>query len=651
MKIKFLFLLMLAILFLDRTQAQNNITASVVESWTVKELPDADYNLNSVFVYLLNGQTLQQSFSGNYLNRAQRKELNLKKGDYPQYMYLAVDLENPLKEDESLTIPLMVHDAKNPQAQSRVLEYGGRFLENIPDDILKNGDIVAKIKFEAFKGNTNTEFWKKTAEISLDLGKTATNLLAAPVSGTFAALTKQIIPQVDQGLRSMEKIEDPRKLSSEFYIRLLRKELSALYQEKVVSATLYQIHWDIDKPRKRNFFYKTDSVPNVDFLKSKVTDSKFPYILVVNTKAEYNTDHSELAYTPKYIERKSKDFRKIKNIEKRETEKAFLEMLKTAMTIKKQADIFKGSINTKYPDWLAFSRIVDLYYDLRLLKEQEIIKLRSLDGLSQRKYFDLYTNVQSDVELWFDSELLTRGKEVVDFLMAYRNTNYGVQAITKDARVIYRDLELLDFYRDRVKQTQIQGKLPKEIESLASYSLSNSKLNEIEGVLYAKEFKVPRNINAESQKSWLLDKASRVYPLCKLCSDKVGEEITRIENKSHEENQQTYRRISAQYYEDLECFEGIYQALENFAQSNQDSLTVSPFMFSAVKKDREEFLRYSNNLTQLIGKDYLRIPRTELKALLSEYHVNQQKIADVVNRLRTVIIKDGVRIECLEIRP
>ena len=74
-------------------------------------------------------------------------------------------------------------------------------------------------------------------------------------------------------------------------------------------------------------------------------------------------------------------------------------------------------------------------------------------------------------------------------------------------------------------------------------------------------------------------------------------------------------------------------------------------MFSAVKKDREEFLRYSNNLTQLIGKDYIRIPRMELKALLSEYYVNQQKIADVVNRLRTVIIKDGVRVECLEIRP
>lgn len=631
--------------------AQHNITASVVEEWKTEAWPDADYNLNSVYLYLLNGNALEKAFSGDYLQRNERKELELKKGDYPQYMYLAVSIDNPLKEAEALTIPLMVHDARNPQEQSRVMEYGGRFLENIPDDILKNGDIVARIKFEAFKGNTNTEFWKKTAQISLDLGKTATSLLSAPLSGTFTVLTSQIIPQVDKGLKSMEQIEDPKKLTSEFYIRLLSKELSALYQEKVVSASLYQIHWDIESPRNRNFFYKMQEAPNVDYIRQKVTDSKFPFILVVNTKAEYNTDHSELAYTPNYIERKSKDFRKIKNAEKRAVEKEFLEALKIAMTIKKQVDVFKASMHTKYPDWLAFSRAVDLYYDLRNLQQQEGVKLRQMDQFSQDKYFGLYLNVLSDVDLWFDSELLNRGREVANFLITYQNTDYAQLAGAKTARQVYQDLELLDFYRDRVQQIEIQGKLPKEVESLASYSLSNQKLFEIEELLYNMEFQIPEALGLEEQKAWLLDQATRVYPLCRLCAQNAGQEIARLENKSHAENQMAYRSISTQYYDNLECYENIYQTLENFVRENTDSLTVSPFLFTAVQKDREEFMKYSRMLTQIIGQDYTRLPRQELKDLLSKYYLVQQKMTDVVARLRSVVLTDPLQISCMEIRP
>lgn len=631
--------------------SQHNITASVVESWNTEQFPDADFDLNSVYVYLLHGDALEETFSGDRLSRNARKELMLKKGDYPQYMYLAISIDDPLKENDQLTVPLMVHDARDPQNQSRVLEYGGRFLENIPDDILRNGDIVAKIKFEAFKGNTNAEFWKKTAQISLDLGKTATNLLSSPLTGSFMTLTNQIIPQVDKGLKSMEKIEDPKKLSSEFYIKLLSQELSALYQEKVVSANLYQIHWDIETPRKRNFFYNLDSISTVDGLKKRVSDSRFPFILVVNTKAEYNTDHSELSYSQKYIERKSRDFRKIKNIEKRAVEQSFLEALKITAEIKKQLDVFKSSTKTKYPDWHAFSRAIDLYYDMRILKESELIKLRDLDDFSQRKYFQLYSTVQTDAELWFDSELLGRGKEVADFLVRNRDKSYHQISVNRSATSVYQDLELLDFYRDRVKQTEIQGKLPKEIESLPSYSLSNNLLREIEIVLYEKDFMVPANLDLESQKSWLSDRFTRMYPLCRLCGEQVGKEITRLENKSHEENQQTYRILSSQYYEELECYENIYQSLQTFVQVNNDSLTVSPFMFSAVQKDRDEFMKLSNSLTKLIGKDYTNLPREELKEVLSQYYLVQQKMGDVIQRLRKVVLTDNLQISCMELRP
>ena len=51
-------------LFWGHLNAQNNITASVVEDWTTEKLPDSDYNLNSVYLYLLNGNSLEKAFSG-----------------------------------------------------------------------------------------------------------------------------------------------------------------------------------------------------------------------------------------------------------------------------------------------------------------------------------------------------------------------------------------------------------------------------------------------------------------------------------------------------------------------------------------------------------------------------------------------------------
>jgi hypothetical protein len=74
-------------------------------------------------------------------------------------------------------------------------------------------------------------------------------------------------------------------------------------------------------------------------------------------------------------------------------------------------------------------------------------------------------------------------------------------------------------------------------------------------------------------------------------------------------------------------------------------------MFSAVKKDREEFMKHSSTLTQIVGKDYTKIPRQELKELLSQYQVTQQKMADVVSRLRTVVLTDPMQVSCIDIKP
>lgn len=638
-------LILAALLFCNGlSKAQNNIIATEVESWVTGEMPSSDFNLNSAYVYLLNPQTLQNIFSGEGLSRTDRKDLDLKKGDYPQYMYLGVSIKNPVDPANTLTIPLMIHDVRNSSESQRLLEYGGRFLENIPDDVLKDGDIVAKVKFEAIKGNSSSEFWKKAAEISIDLGKTATNLLSAPLTGSFTALTSQIIPQVNQGLQSMEHVEDPQRITSEFYIRLLNKELSALYQERVVSAALYRIHWDVETPPSSRFF-RNSAYQSVDDIKDRVTHNNTPFILVVSTKAEYNTDHSELAYNQGYVEKKTKDFRKIRNVEKKAIEKEFLETLKTAVELKKQIDEFKSSLSTKYPDWYAFSRVVDLYYDLKQLKNTQLLTLESEDTFVKDKYRRLYANVQNDVDLWFDSDMLVQGREIATFLVENQQP-YSQIATAKTARQIYADIELLDFFRDRVRQTEIQGKLPKEIESLGSYQRTTRKLREMEVALFQRDFQVNDELSPQQQKSWLMDKATRSYPLCQICGEKVGEEMSRIDNLTHEQNIQRYREISNRYYQNLSCFDQIYTRLDQVIRTNEDSLTISPFMLESLKRDQKELINLSSTFTALMGKDYLKLPPKELAEILSSYAITREKLNAVIKRLRGRVI-DPMDAPCL----
>lgn len=643
-------LLSTTLLFLFSVQAsfaQFSITATEVETWTTPTPVSSDYNLNSAYVYLLNPTALQAVFEGEGLNKGEKKDVGLKKGDYPQYMYLAVNIKDPVNEANTLTIPLMIHDVRNPAISQRLVEYGGRFLENIPDDNLKN-DIVAKVKFEAFKGNNSNEFWKKTAEISLNLGRTATSILKNPITGTFSALSDQIIPQVDKGIKSMGNLEDPQKIVSEFYIKLLNKELSGLYEEKVISAILYRIHWDVEKPVRSKFF--TNAKPSrVDDLKKMVNTTTAPFLLVVSTKAEYNTDHSQMAYNQQYIEKKAKDFRKIQNAEKREVEKSFLEILKLAVELNKQMDVFQNSLNTKYPDWLAYSKVIELYFHVNELRKEELGKLVKQEPIIRDKYTRLYGNVQNDVDLWFGTELMQKARSVAAYLLNNPGTyNYG----NRSPRQIYEDIEMLDYYRDRVKQIETQGKLPKEIQALETYDLTLRKLKEMETALFEADFSPDPRLDVESKKSWLLTRASQVYPTCQICGQRVGEKITAIENATYEQNIRQYKDISAGYYSKLECFENIMNGLNTYIKANKDSTAISPMMFASVKQDREDFIRTVNTYNEIAGKDHTTLSSKDLAALIQRYQINREKMLIIIQRLKGLALANG-GTSCLmdEVKP
>ncbi len=613
---------------------QNSVIASQIESWVNQTPVSSDYNLNSSYIFLLNPSLLAPMFEGEDLNKGERRDVGIKKGDYPQYMYLAASIKDPVNPTNFLTIPLMIHDTRNPNISSRLLEYGGRVLENISDDVLNKGDITAKIKFEAIKSNEARDFWQKTAEISADLGKTATSLLKVGLSGPFLALTNQIMPQVDKGLRSMEKLDDPQKMVSEFYIKLLSKDLGNLYDEKVVGATLYRIHWDVDVPLKSKYFLHFQAGKVEDF-KSKVPKTTAPYILIVQTKSEYNTDYSDLAFNKAYFDKKTREFKLIQNETKKEVESEFLEVFSAALDLRRQIDLFQGSLQTKYTDWIAFARLIDSYRNIGILKINSLKNLSTKDVKLKEKYGKLYTNVQTEVDLWFNAEMLLKFREIGRFLIVNETDSL---LSNKTAEQLYKDIELLAFYRERLSQSEIQGRFPKEIESLASFQRVNDLRKMIEKLFFQKEFLLNINVSGKEQANAFLEKATSQFPLCASCKSLALERLAASEKSTFFRLNDQFKALSKGLYHTLSCLDATVNFLNQYIENGRVTQQVPELVIDNLSRDKEELIKLITQYQVLISKDPQNMALDDLQKILTDFENRKNKTVLIWERLKSSVL-------------
>lgn len=619
-------------------RCQNSIIASQVESWTVQSPVSSDYNLNSSYIFLLNPALLSTVFEGEGLNKGEKKDVGIKKGDYPQYMYLAASIKDPVNPNNSLTIPLMIHDTRNPNFSSRILEYGGRVLENISDDVLSKGDITAKIKFEAIKSNEARDFWQKTAEISADLGKTATSLLKVGLSGPFLALTNQIMPQVDKGLRSMEKMDDPQKMVSEFYIKLLSKDLGNLYDEKVVGATLYRIHWDVELPLKSKYFLNFQA-NKVDEFKNKVPKTTAPYILIVQTKSEYNTDYSDLTFTKPYLDKKIKEFKLIQNELKKETESEFLEVFSSVLDLRRQIDLFQGSLQTKYTDWIAFARLIESYRNIGLLKTNALSNLATKDTKLKEKYGKLYTNVQTEIDLWFNAEMLLKFREIGRFLIQNESDSLSKN---KSGIQLYKEIELLEFYRDRLSQAEIQGRLPKEIESLPSFQKIMELRNDLEVLFFKKEFQFSNQFPVKDLKTAWLEKSKNQFPSCKTCPSLIHNLAQEHEKSAFIILNQQFITISKGLYQTLTCLDAVVNFLSQYIEKGRESQQLPELVVDNLAKDKEELTRLIQSYQLILSQDPQNMPLDELQKMMIDFSNRKNKTILIWDRLKGGIIPPNI---------
>lgn len=599
--------ILLCVLHVVASQAQF-ITSTLVESWSTPKIPSEDFHLNSSYLFLLNPHALKETFEGQDLEPGERREIGIKKTDLPRYMYLAVSIPNPLKEDDHFTIPLMIQDMRNPNQVSRVTGYGGRVLENIPDEALKSGDIIAKVKIETIRDNNSTDFWKKTAQISLDLGKTASSLLANPITGSLFLLTQQIIPQVSKGISSLQESEQPDKVTSEFFIPLMDKEFVPGYSEKVVSANLYKIHWD-GRPAPRTRFLRRDSFENVQEVKSRITSAKTPYILVVQTKSEFVPDHNSLEISSSYISKCKSDFSKIYNDQKKVQEREFIAVLEKSLILKDELLTFRKSLNTRFIHWTAFARALDFYLHIGQYHA-------SFEG-NYKKWFN---QMLHEIDGWFDDPLLAQGQSVVQMITTSKFNHLS----------LYEKIKILDFYRSRLDLIKVGDRLPEEIEAMDITSGVQIELFKLEQELFEKEFSTPIQGWSEQKKiDWLSERKDNYFPRCLYCLKAAEDEIAKIKTSFDRENQKKYRALTAQYYRQIICLEEFQSLLKKFIFSQQIESTLPESVLEGIQADQKNLEIYISEWKRLISRDPMELSGEDLKYTLlatKEIHLKMEGI-------------------------
>lgn len=600
------------------------ITASLVESWKLNELPGDDYNLNAAYVFLINPQALKTTFEGDNLQKSEKKEIGLKKGDFPRYMYLAVNIPNPMEQGDNITIPLMIQDMQNPSQMSRVTGYGGRVLENIPDEVLAEGDITASIQFEAIKDNNTVEFWQKTAKISIDLGKTATSLVANPLAGGIFTLTQQIIPQVSKGLNSLQAVEQPEKISSEFFIKLLNQELSEDYKERVVGANLYKIHWDADKPSRTRLIRK-ESYPNVQAVKDEITLSKTPFILVVQSKSAFTPNHNQLKISEAYLAAGKKSLAKIHNDQLKELERDFLVCLEQALYIKEEVDLFKRSLNARYTDWLAYAK--GLNGLLKLYRYAHVFSNAS-------EYNHWFQTLESEVRLWFDNPLLVQGLAMTDLLNHPQVVNDNLQELNS----AYEQVKLFDFFRSKMEVLKVGGVLPEELEQMEIHQRINKLLFRSESTVFEKGFQLPSYLTeGERQIEWLKEELDQMYPLCQYCNEKVEDLTTAIRRAKFLENQRKFRALNTEFYDRLACLETLGSHIDGYLEMQNDNPSVPESVLSGINDDSRQYKNFVKEYAVIINKEATNLGDEELVGQLEAYRNNRMALESIIRKLENIV--------------
>ncbi|MBO9676335.1 MAG: hypothetical protein J7577_23035 [Sphingobacteriaceae bacterium] len=350
--------------------AQRVLDRTEIDSWPKDNKTvnlDDSYDRASSYLYVLNKQKFLDLFNGIEYTREEQKALGIKKDDKSNFLSLTLDIQHKnIAAGEKVIIPLLMYDFSVPEKTTASSGNNGMIFSDVKVSELKT-NILGKVNVKAMIRNSSTAFWKDIASIAADLGKSATSISMGDPKGIMD-LTGKLTTHLNTGFEALNKLSNgTREENHSFYIDLVDRGASSDFDEKVIAARLYQVHWLKDKNVKLQDFFK--KIP----LDNKLTPKKFqeevfntnlPLVLVIETRSKTKINKGNPVFTADYKKEIDAEYSNAAQ-ESFQLLKEYNENFTTAYNASQAFEIYNSSATLQTPNWAALINGIDLVYQFR----------------------------------------------------------------------------------------------------------------------------------------------------------------------------------------------------------------------------------------------------------------------------------------------
>ena len=595
------------------------IHAESVGEWQSKQTFSPEYHYNSVAVYLLNEERLADLFNPNNLSREERKQTGLKKFDELESLYFSLQLPNPKNEAEVIDFPLYAFDIHRAKSFS-VPRNQGKIIDRITDEELNGRGLDAKARIEAVKKNQLLEV---AYQISTTVNKILTNrlFLNPGISGVMQ--------------KAQEFFEKKYRGSivSEFNIPILPSNED--YEYRLQAASLYQIKWNFQAKvttYKDNIWSDLQDLEPVAEEKLKDKPSrlsrlkKHPYLLVLRYKSAYSLPEAHklnVEISQKELEKRLYNLQEFhKNGNQYRTEEAFLSLLRDAIDLQRNCEMYRSSKDKGEAEKDLIIRIAQQHYDLLCAYKKELAYCEKYSirkayfeenyAVVYYKFFKLLDNL-----LFLDEQLKEIGQ------VAHYLTDLNQIEIERlNATEIYDYLKKLETYRQvALGLEQIEGDLFYKIRD---------KIYQLEKNLYPQKFNVPP-IGDKQQRIQQLKALKKQYALCVLCEKEANSQIEQIQQSIDDEVRSELYALQNQQLKYRKCFSDIQQyASKQLKEQFTEVTTLSQI-------EEELYHSYLEKIEGMdpIAQQFQQIEQLSIRKLSSEkLHITLQEYQSILAKFQ-----------------
>lgn len=550
---------------------QKFLDATLTESWPSKgriKVP-SDYNRISSYLYVLNKQELLNIFSGVEYTKEERKKLGIKKNDKPDLLQLSIKIAHPdLYGEEALTVPLFLYDTRNDKSKKAFSNFNGMILNDINAKNI-GSDVMGNINVNALISNSSVKFWQDVAKISADFGKSAVSL-ALGNSAAVTELKGKLSTYIDKGINGINDLSGDEKLEDySFFVELIDREASQEFDEIVIAARLYEIHWSTNTPNSTEYFKSlNDSASLLPSTFQTLVDNKSnPIVIVVETRTRTKINLGTPKFTQEYRNQIRNEYNEFPESDW-EMLRSYSNNFGTAFKIYNYIISYQNSNGTNELDWNALINALDFTYIFKTSVDNDntIFTSDIYSQIMRDRYKVIeqrYNKVESLLDQLFLPEIndinLEKALKIIGMLIKGEEANLNSESL-------YSKLITISNYDNFVRSIDPEGKT----FTNTSYTRAKTLRKVYEKELYKKISATPPATT--SAKITFYEEIKEKYPLCEECVSSASSKITQLKGENDQATKDQYSLLSKNQYNSFNNCRKLIESQFSEIESKIDTL-------------------------------------------------------------------------------